>query len=159
MTRILRAIGEDRPFTDAELTTFREHGEMRAGQGISIEDTLVDWRLVVRTALETLADIGRDNGVTDRNLLDLTHDILALTDIAPLGAGEGAETLLETVRHYLSLGMRADLAAERLFVHHNTVRYRLRRYEELTGTILRDPDRALEAWWALQRHRLTGSPE
>ncbi len=58
------------------------------------------------------------------------------------------------MRHYLSLGMRADLAAERLFVHHNTVRYRLRRYEELTGTNLRDPDRALQAWWALQRHRL-----
>ena len=35
------------------------------------------------------------------------------------------------MRHHLSLGMRADLAAERLFVHHNTVRYRLRRYEEL----------------------------
>jgi DNA-binding PucR family transcriptional regulator len=58
------------------------------------------------------------------------------------------------VRHYLSLGMRADLAAERLFVHHNTVRYRLRRYEELTGTNLRDPDRALQAWWALQRRQL-----
>ncbi|HEY0449248.1 helix-turn-helix domain-containing protein [Actinophytocola sp.] len=55
---------------------------------------------------------------------------------------------------YLTLGMRADLTAERMSVHHNTVRYRLRRYEELTGIDLRDPNHALEAWWALQRTRI-----
>ncbi len=63
------------------------------------------------------------------------------------------------MRHYLNVGMRADIAAKQLFVHHNTIRYRLRRYEELTGTNLRDPDRGLEVWWALQRHRLTAITE
>lgn len=330
ITRILTAVGDERPFTDAELTAFREHGEMRGRQGISIEDMLVGWRFSIRAALESLATIGRDIGITDRDLLNLSHDILAVSDVAivalarghhdaerelagyeqdrltdlvrgillgtlsraeirvrtesygfepdgdyhairvrtdpqaqagnltrhlgrtpgastrgltalidgdiagfldhrpdpapgttiglgprarldrlepsfrratramttaaafgrtgvydmselgllpavldeqevgdelvcryitPLGTGDAAVTLLETVRHYLSVGMRADIAAEKLFVHHNTVRYRLRRFEELTGTNLRDPDRALEAWWALQRHRLTGITE
>jgi DNA-binding PucR family transcriptional regulator len=64
------------------------------------------------------------------------------------------QPILETVRRYLTLGMRADVTAEHLTVHHNTVRYRLRRYEELTGVDLRDPNCALEAWWALERNRL-----
>lgn len=327
--RILTTVGDERPFTDTELSAFREHGEMRGRQSISLEDMLGGWRLAVRAALENLVSIGREIGVTDRDLLDLSHDVLAVSDTAvaalarghhdaeremagyeqdrltdlvrgillgtlsraeirvrietynldpdgdyyafrmrgnanaqvggharrvastpgastrgltasidgdlagfldrhpepvidvttgvgppsrldrlepsflratramtaaaafgltgvydltglgllpvvldehdigdelvrryiePLGTGEAAQTILTTVRHYLSLGMRADLAAEQLFVHHNTVRYRLRRYEELTGTTLRDPDRALEAWWALQRHRLTVPP-
>lgn len=326
--RILATVGDERPFTDTELAAFREHGEMRGRQGISLEDMLVGWRLAVRSALENLVAIGRDIGVADRHLLDLSHDVLAVSDVAivtvarghhdaerelagyeqdritdlvrgillgtlsraeirirvesygldpdadyyairtraaesaqagehnrrigrmtgtgtrgltasidgdvagfldhrpdsvldattglgppsrldrlepsfrqatramttatafgltgvhdltelgllpavvdehsigdelvrryitPLGTGEAADTILETVRHYLTLGMRADLAAEQLFVHHNTVRYRTRRYEELTGIHLRDPDRALEAWWALQRHRLTAT--
>lgn len=330
ITRILTAVGEERAFTAAELAAFREHGEMRGSQGILIDDMLVGWRAAVRAALESLVAIGRDIGVTDRDLLDVSHDVLAVTDIAivalvrghhdaerelagyeqdrltdlvrgillgtlsraeirvrsenhgldpdgdyhairvrsspntpagnltrrhgstpgkntrgltalidgdiagfldhrpdptsgitvgvgprarldrlepsfrratralttaaafglagvydlnelgllpavldeqevgdelvrryitPLGTGDGAETLLDTVRHYLKVGMRADIAAKQLFVHHNTIRYRLRRYEELTGTNLRDPDRGLEAWWALQRHRLTAITE
>jgi DNA-binding PucR family transcriptional regulator len=59
--------------------------------------------------------------------------------------------ILETVQRYLTLGMRADVTAEHMSVHDNTVRYRLRRYEELTGVDLRDANCALEAWWALQR--------
>jgi hypothetical protein len=102
-------------------------------------------------------------GVYDLASLGLLPTVLADTDvaeelarryIAPLGTGEPVQPILETVRRYLTLGMRADLTAERLSVHHNTVRYRLRRYEELTGIDLRDPNRALEAWWALQRTRL-----
>ena len=327
ITRILTAVGEERAFTDAELAAFREHGEMRGRQGILIEDMLVGWRVAVRAALESLVEIGRDLGVTDRDLLNLSHDVLAVSDVAivalvrghhdaerelagyeqdrvtdlvrgillgtlsraeirvrieshgldpdgdyhairartpsnqpgdrtrrpgwtlgtrgltalidgdiagfldhrpdpdpgatiglgprarldrlepsfrratramttaaafgligvydltelgllpvvldeheigdelvgryitPLGAGDASETLLDTVRHYLNVGMRADIAAKQLFVHHNTIRYRLRRYEELTGTNLRDPDRGLEVWWALQRHRLTAITE
>ena len=330
ITRILSAVGDERAFTDAELAAFRAHGEMRGRQGIFIDDMLVGWRAAVRAALESLVAVGRDVGVTDRDLLNLSHDVLAVTDIAiaalvrghhdaerelagyeqdrltdlvrgillgtlsraeirvriesqgvdpdgeyyairargspntqagnltrrhgstpgentrgltalidgdtagfidqrpdaspgatigvgprdrldrlepsfrratralttaaafgltgvydlaelgllpvvldeqeigdelvrryitPLGTGDAAETLLDTVRHYLNVGMRADIAAKQLFVHHNTVRYRLRRYEELTGTNLRDPDRSLEVWWALQRHRLTAITE
>ncbi|MCU1675794.1 MAG: hypothetical protein JWM93_552 [Frankiales bacterium] len=77
-------------------------------------------------------------------------DGLAQRYIAPLGVRDASQPILDTVRQYLSLSMRADVTAEHLSVHHNTVRYRVRRYEELTGIDLRDPNRALEAWWALQ---------
>jgi hypothetical protein len=106
-------------------------------------------------------------GVHDLGQLGLLPAVLADAEVAeeltrryiePLGTGEGARPILETVRRYLTLGMRADLTAERMSVHHNTVRYRLRRYEELTGVDLRDPNCALEAWWALQRARLDENP-
>jgi DNA-binding PucR family transcriptional regulator len=48
-----------------------------------------------------------------------------------------------------------------LFVHPNTIRYRIGRFEEITGANLRNPRSALEVWWALQRDairtRLTSS--
>jgi hypothetical protein len=102
-------------------------------------------------------------GCHELGSLGLLPAVLADTDIAeeltrryiePLGTGVAMLPILETVRRYLTLGMRADLAARHMSVHHNTVRYRLRRYEELTGMDLRDPNRALEAWWALQRTRI-----
>jgi DNA-binding PucR family transcriptional regulator len=39
-------------------------------------------------------------------------------------------------------------------VHPNTLRHRLRRFEETTGTTLRDPRHLVELWWALERQRL-----
>ena len=39
-------------------------------------------------------------------------------------------------------------------LHPNTLRYRLRRFEELTRCDLKDPDRRMEVWWALERARL-----
>lgn len=102
-------------------------------------------------------------GTFDLGRLGLLPAVLADTDVAeeltrryitPLGTGEAIRPILDTIRRYLTLGMRADLTAKHMSVHHNTVRYRLRRYEELTGVDLRDPNRALEAWWALQRNRL-----
>jgi hypothetical protein len=106
-------------------------------------------------------------GCYDLARLGLLPAVLADTDIAeeltrryiePVGTGAAMPPILETVRRYLTLGMRADLTAEHMSVHHNTVRYRLRRYEELTGIDLRDPNRALEAWWALQRTRIDHGP-
>ena len=44
-----------------------------------------------------------------------------------------------------------NAAAQRLFIHANTVRYRLRRYEELTGTDLSVTDEAFRVWWAIHR--------
>ncbi|MES4893107.1 helix-turn-helix domain-containing protein [Streptomyces sp. NPDC096012] len=47
--------------------------------------------------------------------------------------------LLRTLGHWFTSGGVTASAAERLFVHPNTVRYRLRRIEELTGRSLSDP--------------------
>jgi hypothetical protein len=52
--------------------------------------------------------------------------------------GNGAEVLLETLRTYLDSDLDVNLTAETLYVHPNTVRYRLRRIGELTG---HDPQR------------------
>jgi DNA-binding PucR family transcriptional regulator len=41
-----------------------------------------------------------------------------------------------------------------MFLHVNTVRYRLRRFEELTGTSLRRVEDLVQIWWALRRARL-----
>ena len=50
--------------------------------------------------------------------------------------------------------MRVRQAAERLHVHENTMRYRLRRYAELTGADLTVTEELVGVWWALQRESL-----
>ncbi|MEV0640979.1 helix-turn-helix domain-containing protein [Streptomyces sp. NPDC050619] len=47
--------------------------------------------------------------------------------------------LLDTLKHWFDAGGSAATTAQRLYVHPNTVRYRLRRVEELTGRSLSDP--------------------
>jgi DNA-binding PucR family transcriptional regulator len=41
-------------------------------------------------------------------------------------------------------------------MHANTLRHRLRRFEEATGANLRSPADLAELWWALERRRLEG---
>jgi DNA-binding PucR family transcriptional regulator len=74
--------------------------------------------------------------------------------VAPVMALPGGGEIVASVRAWLACGMRTDPAAERLFVHPNTVRYRLRRYEELTGVDLRETEDAFRVWWALHREEL-----
>ncbi|WP_236653251.1 PucR family transcriptional regulator [Streptacidiphilus melanogenes] len=62
--------------------------------------------------------------------------------------------LVETLEHWFAAGGVAAEAAQRLFVHPNTVRYRLRRIEELTGRSLSDPAAVTDLGAALQAHRL-----
>jgi hypothetical protein len=72
--------------------------------------------------------------------------------------GKSAPTLLETVTRYLENDLRLELTAEQMFLHVNTVRYRLRRFEELTGTSLRHVDDLVQIWWALRRRGLARPP-
>jgi hypothetical protein len=67
-----------------------------------------------------------------------------------LEAGGSALELMATLRAYLACGLHVERAAARLFVHQNTVRYRLARFEELTGASLRDTQVLFEVWWALE---------
>jgi DNA-binding PucR family transcriptional regulator len=59
--------------------------------------------------------------------------------------GAGGE-VLETVRAVLASGGNLEATARSLFVHPNTVRYRLRRAADLTGFSATDPRGA----WTLQ---------
>lgn len=71
--------------------------------------------------------------------------------LAPLGESEFAVELVDTLRVYLIHGMHVGRAAEQIFVHPNTVRYRISRFEQLTGVSLRsNPAAAFEVLWALE---------
>ncbi|MFI1302267.1 PucR family transcriptional regulator [Streptomyces sioyaensis] len=77
--------------------------------------------------------------------------------LAPLAErGEDGAQLEEAAAAYLRQGLRLDAAARTLYVHPNTLRNRLRRFEEITGTSLRDPADLAEIWWALAHRRLHG---
>jgi DNA-binding PucR family transcriptional regulator len=77
----------------------------------------------------------------------VTADRQALADLraqalAPL-AGErepAATKLADTLRSWLLHQGRRDAVADELFIHPQTVRYRMARLRELYGDRLRDPD-------------------
>ena len=62
----------------------------------------------------------------------------------------GGSALIETVTTYLEQGFSLEATARLLFVHPNTVRYRLRRVSELTGL---NPSRGRERIHPVGRHR------
>lgn len=79
-------------------------------------------------------------------------DALCQRYLDPL-VGSTAE-IATSLRVLFECKMQVDCAAERLFVHPNTLRYRVARFEELTGGDIGDPATAFEVWWALQRARV-----
>lgn len=79
---------------------------------------------------------------------------LAAQIYAPLaGAGGG---LLDTLVRFLDSGSSVEAAARMLFVHPNTVRYRLRRIQEISGYSPTDPRDAYALRLALTLGRLIG---
>jgi len=77
--------------------------------------------------------------------------------LAPLAErGEDGAQLEEAAAAFLQQGLRLEAAARTLYVHPNTLRNRLRRFEEITGTSLRDPADLAEVWWALTHRRIHG---
>ena len=92
------------------------------------------------------AAIFHEHHVGDR----LVHRYLEPLD--RLGAfGRTVETTLE---EFFRQGMRIELTAKALFVHPNTLRHRLRRFEEITGADLGRSEELFRVWWALERRRL-----
>ena len=64
--------------------------------------------------------------------------------------------LLETVACYLESGRSLEEAARTLFVHPNTVRYRLRRVAQITGWQPTDPRESFVLQIAITAGRLAG---
>ena len=75
--------------------------------------------------------------------------------LQPVAAVEPWPEILTAVRMYFSCGMHVDRAAGQMSVHPNTLRNRIRRFEELAEAELRDTRVAMEVWWALQSVALT----
>jgi PucR C-terminal helix-turn-helix domain/GGDEF-like domain len=67
----------------------------------------------------------------------------------------GGSALLDTVMTYLELGNSLEATARLLFVHPNTVRYRLRRVTELTGITPGDGRGGFALWTAVVLGRLS----
>jgi DNA-binding PucR family transcriptional regulator len=112
-------------------------------------------------ALHT-ADSRRMTGVCEFGRLGLLPAILsdeAIGDalhrryLAPLGDTEFAAEIVETLRAYLLHEMHVPRTAQVLCVHPNTVRYRIAKFENLTGVAFRrNRTAAFEVLWALE-HR------
>src|SRR5262249_17866603 len=114
-------------------------------------------------ALQTALAFGED-GIF--SLSDLSIRPAILFD-APLGdafvaryleplaeLGRLGDELEMTLRAWFDRDMRIDETAQALHMHANTLRHRLRRFEEATGANLRSPADLAELWWALERRRL-----
>lgn len=93
---------------------------------------------------------------TELGLLPAISSDTAVTEalhrryLAPLGDTGSATEIADTLHAYLEEDRHVARTAERLFVHPNTVRYRIRRYEELTGASLRGNSTVVfEILWAL----------
>lgn len=91
--------------------------------------------LSVRVAVERQVDLG---------------ELLYRRYVAELETTRAGQELLAAVRGFLQRKRSVRAAAEALSVHENTVRYRLDRYQKLTGADLADTDTLVEVWWALE---------
>jgi hypothetical protein len=102
----------------------------------------------------TLADLSIRPAILADEALGDAFAARYLEPLATLGR-LGAE-LEETLYAWFDEGRRIDDTARRLHVHPNTLRHRLRRFEQATGANLRDPRDLVELWWALERRHLAG---
>jgi len=59
---------------------------------------------------------------------------------------------METLRNYFDTNLNTNETAERLYLHINTLRYRLKRIEELTNTSLQKMDDRCNLYIALKVH-------
>lgn len=80
---------------------------------------------------------------------------VALGPVLELPAAERSR-LLRTLEHWFASGGSANATSQSLFVHPNTVRYRIRRVEELTGRPLSDPRTTADVGAALLAVRNQG---
>ena len=100
----------------------------------------------------SLADLSIRPAILADDALGDAFAARLLEPLEPLGR-LGAE-LAGTLRVFLEEGMRIEETARALHVHPNTLRHRLRRFEEATGSSLRDPRVLVELWWVLERRDL-----
>jgi DNA-binding PucR family transcriptional regulator len=104
-------------------------------------------RLIGRTGLVSMCDLSVAASVsTDQD----TVEILTARYIEPLkAAGLAGEPILDTVAEYLRHNRSVVETSTAMFVHANTVRYRVERFESMTESSLKDLQTLAEVWWIL----------
>ncbi len=143
--RLLRALadrgavaGPARPWLavrtsyDRALRTLDLHLQPGLAQGLSVDSEAHLPQLVLTADPEALADLR-------------ARALAPLAELRPAAAAK----LVETLRAWLLLQGRRDEVAEALFVHPQTVRYRMGQLREAFGERLDDPDEVLALTLAL----------
>jgi hypothetical protein len=98
-----------------------------------------------RTGTVHITDVATVAALSDR--ADLTAALLDRHREARAALGAGAMPVARAVQAWLEENRDFASAAERLFVHPNTVRNRVRRFTEVTGIDPNGTFGAVDAWW------------
>jgi putative transposase len=130
------ALGRPAPLVDLHRTFATTGRVMRTAQELSLsgvvdQDTL-SWRLALHASPET-SELLRERYLTP------------LRDARTFG-----EELIMSVQVYLEKRLNVREAAASIPVHVNTLRYRLRRFEELTGCDLGEVNTLVEVAWVVE---------
>lgn len=141
----------------------------RCGVGSSVSN-LEGWRTSLREAgqaLEMARRLGKaaplfypDLSVY-RLLFQLEHspEIISFQEesLGPLLELEGSDELVHTLETYFEYNGNLSQAAEALFIHRNTLIYRIERIEAITNRDLNNPEERLATQLALRIYRMLGS--
>jgi hypothetical protein len=108
------------------------------------------------TGARSLDDVGLRAAVLADDALG---EILVQRYVTPIRAlGQFGEELLHSLRVFAEHDQNIEAAAQALFVHPNTLRHRLVRFEETTGANLRNVEQLAEVWWALMLAEVGQAP-
>jgi PucR family transcriptional regulator, purine catabolism regulatory protein len=125
----------------------------RAGASLRVARREAQW--AITRAVESGRDVvsyGDDR--TGRWLTTESADLAALVDdvLRPVIDYDDAHggDLLPTIRTWLEHDRQTDKAAEALHIHPNTLLYRVRRFEQITGRSLASTEALAETWLALR---------
>jgi purine catabolism regulator len=96
-----------------------------------------------------------------RLLFQIEHspELIAFQEetLGPLLAHEGATELIHTLETYFSHNGNLSQTAEALFIHRNTLIYRMERIASITGLDLDNPENRLAIQLALRIFRMVGT--
>jgi PucR family transcriptional regulator, purine catabolism regulatory protein len=149
----------------------RLDAELRAGAGGPVDATSVgrslrEARYALQVCrLEGWQYAGFEQLGTYRLLLSMTEPdaLRAFADalLGPLDAydAEQGGELLASLQAFLQHNARWETAAAQLFVHRHTLRYRMRKVEELTGRDLTNSFDRMEFWLALRARDLLAASQ
>jgi purine catabolism regulator len=125
----------------------------RAGASLRVARREAQW------AISRAVESGRDmvsygDDRTGRWLTSESADLRALVDdvlraVIDYDDAHGGD-LLPTIRTWLEHDRQTDKAAQALHIHPNTLLYRVRRFEQITGRSLASTETLAETWLALR---------
>lgn len=129
----------------------------------SIADSFAQATLALETArlyaLEGAVDISevaaRAGAITGRSLAEIAYGRCFASLPQPR---DQRWTFEATLTAHLAHDLRFEDTACELHIHPNTLRYRIRRFEELSGLRVDHIEDTVTIWWALQHLRMNGAP-